>query len=72
MLEHDNNKITRLLSAREVALYLGVTADTVKAWIRTKGLPAVQLNKREYRIDPIDLEQWLDRGTQREENSFGS
>jgi excisionase family DNA binding protein len=52
-------KTTRLLSAREVATQCGVTAETVKAWIRYKGLPAIQLPGA-FRIDPIDLEQWLD------------
>jgi excisionase family DNA binding protein len=61
MLEQDSNKITRLLSAREVATRLGVSAETVKTWIRGKGLPATQLPDRAYRIDPIDLEQWLKR-----------
>ncbi len=61
MLEQNTNKITRLLPAREVATRLGVSAETVKTWIRVKGLPARQLPDRAYRIDPIDLKQWLER-----------
>jgi excisionase family DNA binding protein len=50
--QNQNIKTARLLSAREVGTQLGVSAETVKDWIRRKGLPAIQLPGLAFRIAP--------------------
>jgi excisionase family DNA binding protein len=50
----------RLLTTREVAQQLGVTAETVLRWIETRGLPARRLTSRAIRYSQTDLDGWLD------------
>jgi excisionase family DNA binding protein len=50
---------TRYLSKREVAEILGVHTDTIEAYIRDHGLPAVRLGSWTIRIDAAVLESWL-------------
>lgn len=50
-----------MMSAEQVAQRLGVAAGTIREWCRTGELPARQLAGRVWRVDPADLEQWLER-----------
>jgi excisionase family DNA binding protein len=50
----------RLLTTREVAEQLGVSAETVLRWIESRGLPAVRLTSRAIRFDEHELDAWLD------------
>lgn len=50
----------RLLTARQVAEQLGVTAETVLRWIDTRGLPARRLTSRAIRFREDELEAWID------------
>lgn len=52
---------TRLLKTDEAAHYLGVTRQTVKDWIRERGLPAKRITSKALRIDPVELEIWLEQ-----------
>lgn len=54
----------RLLTAREVADLLGVTAETVLRWTRAGELPAIRLPgtaRGRIRYRPADVDAWLDR-----------
>lgn len=58
----DSGSTTELLSQREVAMRLGVSARTVEGWrARGVGPPYLRLSARAVRYRSSDLEQWLDR-----------
>jgi len=48
----------RLLTAREVADRLGLSTETVLAWVRRGELPAFRLG-RAVRFRESDLDEWL-------------
>lgn len=48
------------LTAEDIAKELGIHPETVRTWIRSRELPAVQL-KRTYRIKREDYEEFLRR-----------
>jgi excisionase family DNA binding protein len=50
----------RLLTAREVADLLGVSAETVLRWTRRGELPAIRLPGGAIRYREHDLERWLE------------
>lgn len=60
---NDGRRTTNeLLSQREVAVRLGVSARTVEGWrARGVGPPYLRLSARAVRYRSSDLEQWLDR-----------
>ncbi|MGH2496723.1 MAG: helix-turn-helix domain-containing protein [Ktedonobacteraceae bacterium] len=49
-----------LLTVEDVAQRLQIKPDTVRRWIRTGKLPAIELGGR-LRIDPKDLQMFLDK-----------
>jgi excisionase family DNA binding protein len=49
----------RLLTARQVAELLGVSAETVLRWTRRGLLPAIKLPSGAIRYRPEDLDAWL-------------
>jgi excisionase family DNA binding protein len=49
----------RLLTARELADRLGVSAETVLRWTRRGELPAIKLPGGAIRYHPDDLADWL-------------
>ncbi len=51
----------KYLSLEEVAEFLGVEYQLVYRLVRSKQLPAVRVG-RIYRISPVDLEQFIERG----------
>jgi excisionase family DNA binding protein len=56
----------RLLTAREVAELLGVSAETILRWTRDGKLPAIRLPSGAWRFREDDLEAWmLERATPR-------
>ena len=57
----------QLLTARVVAQQLGLTTETVLAWVRDGKLPAFRLPGGAIRFRPDDLEAWLEqRATSRQ------
>jgi excisionase family DNA binding protein len=50
-----------MLTTREVADRLGVSAETVLRWIDRRGLPARRLTSRAIRYDEGELEAWLEQ-----------
>jgi len=48
-----------LLTAREVADVLGVSAETVLRWVRRGDLPAIRLPGGAIRFRGDDLDEWL-------------
>lgn len=60
---------SQFLSARDVALHLGVSEQTVTAWCRKGILPALRPNRtRKWRIRADVLQPWLRAQEQRVEN----
>lgn len=51
--------MTRLLTARDVADLLGVSAETILRWTRAGKLPAVRLPGGAIRFREDELEGWL-------------
>lgn len=51
----------RLLTARIVAEHLGLTPETVLAWVREGKLPAFRLPSGQIRFREADLDAWLEQ-----------
>ena len=49
------------LSADQIAAHLGVTKDTVYAWIAEKGMPAHKLG-RLWRFQTSEVDEWVRGG----------
>lgn len=59
----------RLLTAREVALDLALTPETVLAWVRDGKLPAFRLPSGQIRFRETDLDDWLEQRQTRVKHS---
>jgi len=59
---HEALATSELLSQRQVAVRLGVSARTIEGW-RARGIgpPFLRLSARAVRYRAVDLEQWLDQ-----------
>ena len=49
------------LSADQIAAHLGVTKDTVYAWIAEKGMPAHKIG-RLWKFQVSEVDEWVRRG----------
>jgi excisionase family DNA binding protein len=49
------------LSADDIAAHLGVTKDTVYAWIAEKGMPAHKVG-RLWKFQAIEVDEWVRSG----------
>jgi excisionase family DNA binding protein len=49
----------RLLTAREVAEWLGVSTETTLRWVRRRKLPAVRMPGGAIRFRGADIEEWV-------------
>jgi len=49
------------LSADDIAVHLGVTKDTVYAWIAEKGMPAHKIG-RLWKFQTSEIDDWVRRG----------
>ena len=49
------------LSADDIAAHLGVTKDTVYAWIADKAMPAHKVG-RLWKFQASDVDEWVRRG----------
>jgi excisionase family DNA binding protein len=49
----------RLLTARELSEWLGVSPETVLRWTRARKVPAVRLPSRAVRYRESDIEAWV-------------
>ena len=49
------------LSAEDIAAHLGVTKDTVYAWIADKAMPAPQVG-RLWKFQTSEVDEWVRRG----------
>lgn len=50
------------LSADDIADYLGVTKDTIYAWIADKGMPAHKVG-RLWKFQTNEVDDWVRRGS---------
>ncbi len=48
----------RWLSVDEVAEYLGVSKDTVYAWVTAKGMPGYKVG-RFWKFKPAEIDDWI-------------
>ena len=51
----------QLISVRTAAEQADVSTQTVRRWIQSGELPALKMSARLYRIDPDDLQDFLNR-----------
>lgn len=51
----------RLVTARELAEWLGLSSATVLDWFEAGRLPGFKLNGGPVRFRPAEIEAWLDR-----------
>jgi excisionase family DNA binding protein len=51
----------RWLSVGEIAEYLGISKDTVYAWITTKGLPGHRVG-RFWKFKRSEVDEWVHKG----------
>lgn len=51
----------QLISVRKAAEDADVSTQTVRRWIQSGALPALKMSARLYRIDPDDLQDFLNR-----------
>lgn len=49
----------QLISVKEAAKHADVSTQTVRRWIQSGELPAVKVSARLYRLDPEDLNQFI-------------
>jgi excisionase family DNA binding protein len=49
----------RMLTAQQVSIIVGTTAQTVRGWVRQGRLPGIQLGKRSLRISASAVEEFL-------------
>jgi excisionase family DNA binding protein len=47
-----------MLTVKECALALDVSPDTIRRWIRDRGLPARRRGAQHYSIQPTELANW--------------
>lgn len=52
---------SRWLSVEEIAAYLGVSKDTVYAWIAKKGMPAHRVG-RPWKFQRDEVDAWVKAG----------
>lgn len=52
----------RWLSVDEIAVHLGVSKDTVYAWIANKGMPAHRVG-RLWKFQKMDVDLWVKVGS---------
>ncbi|WP_443093199.1 methylation-associated defense system helix-turn-helix domain-containing protein MAD1 [Duganella lactea] len=58
----DNTTMTeRWLSVEEIAEYLGISKDTVYAWISKKGMPAHRVG-RFWKFQRVEIDTWVKSG----------
>lgn len=48
----------RWLSMEEITEYLGVTKDSVRAWIKNKGMPAHKMGKL-WKFKVSEVDEWV-------------
>ena len=60
----------RWLSVEEIAEYLGVSKDTVYAWISKKGMPAHRVG-RFWKFQRVEVDTWVKSGGADESKSGG-
>lgn len=64
------NKLTmpdRWLSVEEITEYLGVSKDTVYAWIAKKGMPAHRVG-RPWKFQRVEVDTWVKAGGANDNN----
>jgi excisionase family DNA binding protein len=49
----------RLLTARELSEWLGVSSETILRWTRARKLPAVRMPGGAIRFRGVDIERWV-------------
>lgn len=61
----------RWLSVEEIAEYLGISKDTVYAWISKKGMPAHRVG-RFWKFQRIEVDAWVKSGSADESKAAGA
>lgn len=54
------NVTKRLMSTRQVAVYLSASMETVRNLAAANKLPIVQVGDRKFRFDKLDIDKWIE------------
>ncbi len=55
------NEVERWMSLEEIAKHLGVSKDTIRAWIKKETIPYHKIGRKyKFRISEVDA--WVDSG----------
>jgi len=60
MSELGEEEVTRMLTYRQAATFLGVPVGTLYAWVHTRSIPHVRLGPRLVRFSREKLVAWVD------------
>jgi len=61
MTENKNTEMEKWVNLEDIAVYLGVSNDTVRGWVRQGKLPAYKVGKR-YKFKYSEVDQWVRDG----------
>ena len=67
-LETEMESLENWLSVEEIAVYLGVSKESIYRWLDRKTIPAHRLGKL-WKFKPSEVDQWLTSGSAAETNS---
>lgn len=56
-----SNSLEQWISVEEAAKYLGVTSETIRAWIKTRELPARKIG-RCWKLKASEIDEWVRSG----------
>ncbi len=54
----EKEKMGKWMSMKQICEYLGISRDTATKWIKTKGMPAHQID-RIWRFDKEEVDEWM-------------
>ena len=56
-----NEMADRWYSTKEICIYLGISRDTMLAWISKKSMPAHKVG-RNWMFKPSEIDEWVKNG----------
>ena len=56
-----NEMVDRWYSTKEICTYLGISRDTMLAWISKKNMPAHKVG-RNWMFKPSEIDEWVKSG----------
>ncbi|GFI08442.1 hypothetical protein IMSAGC007_00890 [Lachnospiraceae bacterium] len=57
----ESNEVERWLNLEEISKHLGVSKDTIRAWIRKDTIPHYKVG-RQYKFRVSEVDAWIESG----------